>query len=83
MNGANYCTTNIYEASYLLATGFRLAGKQKNGARIALEFKASKKLTEESLKFYNGGRVDARAFSEAFKNIKNFIFEANKESATV
>ncbi|MDD3375158.1 MAG: DUF5659 domain-containing protein [Candidatus Omnitrophica bacterium] len=83
MNKTNYCTANIYEAAYLLTVGFQLAGKQRNGAKIVLEFKASQKLIDESLKFYNGGRVDARAFSEAFKNIKNFIFEANKGNVAV
>lgn len=66
-------TSNLYESAYLLARGFKLLGKEKNGAKTALVF-CGEGIDKAVLKFYSGGLVKARLYSEAYKKLKDYIF---------
>ncbi len=57
-----YSTQNLYEAAYCLCRGLKLAGKQKNGNKTAIFFDGAS-AKEEALKYYNGGKVEAKAYS--------------------
>jgi len=70
----NYFTQNLYEASYLMTKGFKLAGKEKSGGKMTVLFKRTKKLDEEAMNFYNGGEVEAKKYSDCYRSLKDFIF---------
>lgn len=67
-------TQNLYEGSFLFCRGFKLAGKKRDGAKVTLYF-SGKNVREESLKYYNGGKVEAKAYSDSYRSLKDFIFE--------
>lgn len=71
----HFKTQSLYEASYLLAKGFSLAGKEKTGDKVTILFDASSKLVEESLRFYNGGKIEAKAMFDAYRTLKDYVFE--------
>ncbi len=68
-------TQNLYEASYLLAKGFNLAGKEKAGSKIILLFEYKPEISEAAMGFYNGGKIEAKKFSDSYRTLKDFIFE--------
>jgi hypothetical protein len=69
-----YETQNLYEASFLLAKGFQLAGKERRGNKTAVFFDGTS-AKEEALKYYNGGKVEAKAYSDAYRTLKDYVFE--------
>lgn len=76
MENSYYKTQNLYEASYLLAKGFNLAGKEQAGNKISLLFKDTKEIREEALKFYNGkGEIEPKTFSDEYRSLKDFVFQ--------
>lgn len=70
----DYSTQNLYEAAYLLAKGFELAGKQKQTFKTLLVFKGAG-VSEEATHFYNGALIKAKAYSDAYRTLKDYIFE--------
>ena len=70
-----YKTQNLYEASYLLAKGFNLAGKEKVGNKVTILFKDSEKIKEEAMGFYNGAKVGAKEYSDSYRTLKDFVFD--------
>ena len=70
-----YKTQNLYEASYLLAKGFSLAGKERAGNKITLLFKDSEETRAEALRFSNGAKVGAKGYSDSYRTLKDYIFE--------
>ena len=70
-----YKTQNLYEASYLLAKGFNLAGKEKVGSKVVLLFEYKSEISEAAMRFYNGGKIEAKKFSDSYRTLKDFIFE--------
>ena len=71
-----YRTQNLYQGSFLLAKGFKLAGKEKSLAgKITLLFEENDSLRLEAMKFFNGGKVEAKAYSDSYRTLKDFIFE--------
>jgi len=67
-------TQNLYEGSFLLCRGFKLTGKKRDGSKVTLHF-SGKNVREEALKFYNGFKVEAKAYSDAYRTLKDYIFE--------
>ena len=47
---------NLYEGAYLLARGFKLAGKRQAGQKVTVLFEGPA-ISEEALKYYNRGKV--------------------------
>ena len=75
MSRSNYHTTqNLYEASYLLAKGFKLTGKDAQESKTTLFFEGEG-VEQEALRYYNGGSVKAKAYSDAYRTLKDYIFE--------
>ncbi len=71
----NYRTQNLYEASYLLAKGFNLAGKEKVGSKIILLFECKIGINEAAMGFYNGAKVEAKKFSDSYRSLKDYVFQ--------
>ena len=70
-----FVTQNLYQGAYCLCRGFKLAGKQREGAKVLVAFEG-KNVKEEALKFYNGGaKVEAKAYSDAYRTLKDYVFE--------
>jgi hypothetical protein len=69
-----YSTQNLYEAAYLLAKGFKLSGKESSSRKISIIFEGPG-IVEESTRFYNGALVKAKAYSDAYRTLKDYIFE--------
>lgn len=70
-----YRTQSLYEASYLLAKGFSLAGKEGTGNKITILFKDAPKIRDEVLNFYNKAKIEAKSYSDCFRTLKDFVFE--------
>lgn len=70
----HYSTQNLYEAAFCLCKGLKLAGKQRQGQKVVAMFEG-KNVREEALKFYNGAKVEAKAYSDAYRTLKDYIFE--------
>ncbi len=69
-----HSTQNLYEAAYLLCRGCRLVGKKQDGRKVVVLFEGPK-AAEESLNFYNGAKVEAKALTDAYRTLKDYIFE--------
>lgn len=69
-----YSTQNLYEGAYLLAKGFKMAGKIEDGKKVRVLF-IGNGVKEESLKFYNGGKAIAKELCDSYRTLKDYIFE--------
>ncbi len=69
-----YSSQNLYEGAYLLCRGFKLAGKKQNGQKVLVLFEGDH-VQQEALKFYNGGKVEAKALTDAYRTLKDYVFE--------
>ena len=70
-----YRTQSLYEASYLLALGFKLIGADP-GQKTTLLFADSPELQQAVLDFYNGeGTVRAKPFVESYRSLKDMVFQ--------
>lgn len=74
MTLSNHETQNLYEAAFLLCEGHRLAGKKRQGNKVLVLFEG-KNVREESLRFYNGAKVEAKALTDAYRTLKDYVFE--------
>lgn len=74
LNENHYTTQNLYEGAFLLCKGFNLAGKKKEGAKVLIMFKGNE-ASETALRYYNGAKVEAKAFTDAYRTLKDYIFE--------
>jgi len=70
----DYSTQSLYEGAFLMAHGFELAGKESNGSKVTLLFKSSPKINEMVIKFYNGGKVEAKKYADSYRTLKDYIF---------
>ncbi len=69
-------TQSLYEASYLLARGFRLAATDHEGQKTTLVFADTPELRQAILDFYNGdGMVKAKPFVESYRSLKDMVFQ--------
>ena len=69
-------TQSLYEGAYLLARGFKLAGKERTGQKVTVIFESHPDLAEAVMSFYNNGsRVEPKALFDAYRTLKDFIFE--------
>ena len=72
-----YKTQNLYEASFLLTKGYKLAGKEKEDRKVTLLFKEdnNKKTQEAAMEFYNNGKIEAKKCFDSYRTLKDFVFE--------
>ncbi len=73
-NSDVYGTQNLYEAAFCLTKGFKLAGKNNQGKKTIIYFEG-RNVQEEAIKFYNGAKVEAKALTDAYRTLKDYIFE--------
>ncbi len=69
-----YSTQNLYEAAFCLCRGLKLAGKERQGNKVIVQFQGTA-AKEEALKFYNGGKVEAKSYADAYRTLKDYVFE--------
>lgn len=69
-----YGTQSLYEAAYLLSLGFRLNGKSTERSKVVIFFEGHD-VHNKALEFYNGGKVVAKSFADAYRTIKDYVFE--------
>ena len=74
-NAKHYSTQNLYEGAFCLCQGFKLAGKERRGNKVLVFFEGEN-VKNEALKFYNGARVEAKALTDAYRTLKDYIFES-------
>ncbi len=67
-------TQSLYESAFLLCQGFKLSGKEKAGNKVTLFFEGQN-VHAEAMKFYNGAKVAAKAYSDAYRTLKDYVFE--------
>ena len=71
-----YSTQSLYEASFLLAKGFKLVSRDSAGRKTTLHFDNSPELQKAVVDFYNGGAsVRAKAFVDTYRSLKDMIFQ--------
>ncbi len=73
-------TNNLYEASYCLCVGLKMIGKQGIGGKITVLFEG-KNAQQKAMKYYNGGKVSAKAYSDAYRTLKDYVFQDVKKGA--
>ncbi len=72
---AAYRTQSLYEASFLLARGFKLIAANTDGPKATLLFADSVDLQQTILDFYNSkGMVRAKPFVDAYRSLKDMVF---------
>jgi len=69
-----YSTQSLYEASFLMAKGCELAGKEDLGNKVNLLFNDNKKTRLEILNFYNSGLVEGKKYSDCYRSLKDYVF---------
>ena len=70
----HYSTQNIYEAAFLLAKGFKLKGKSQIGQKVSILF-VGEGVMDAPAQYYNGALIKARAYTDAYRTLKDYIFE--------
>ena len=71
-----YATQSLYEASFLIAKGFKLISRDSTGRKTTLLFEDSLELRKAVMDFYNGGAsVRAKAFVDNYRSLKDMIFK--------
>lgn len=73
-NSSVYATQNLYEAAFCLCKGFKLVGKRQQGNKVVVLFEGSE-VCEAALTYYNGATVEAKAYSDSYRTLKDYIFE--------
>ena len=67
-------TQNLYQAAFCLCQGYRILGTEQDGNKISVIFEGEN-IRKNALKFYNGGRVEAKAYSNAYRSLKDMVFQ--------
>ena len=75
MTGNNlYGTESLYEASFCLSKGHKLAGKEKQGDKYVV-YLEGKDPHLAVMDYYNGGKVEARKLFDAYRSLKDYVFQ--------
>ncbi len=70
-----YRTQNLYEASFLMARGIKLKGKETVSDKVTVIFEGVDDIGREAVKFYNGERIEAKKYSDCYRSLKDYIFK--------
>ena len=58
-----------------MAKGFSLAGKESTeNNKVTVFLKKTPEIQDEVMKFYNGGKVEAKKFCDYYRTLKDYIF---------
>ena len=69
-----FVTQNLYQAAYCLCRGFQLIGKRRQTVKCSVIFQGHN-VAQEAMTFYNHGTVEAKAYSDAYRTLKDYVFE--------
>jgi hypothetical protein len=69
-----FVTQNLYLGSFCLCQGLKLVGKSLEGKKISIVFEGNA-AKERAMAFYSGAVVEAKTFSDAYRSLKDFVFE--------
>ncbi len=67
-------TQNLYQAAFCLCEGFKILGTEQDGNKVSVIFEGES-VKAKALSFYNGGRVEAKAYSDAYRSLKDMVFQ--------
>ena len=67
-------TQNLYQAAFCLCRVYRILGTEQDGYKVSVIFEG-KNIRENALEFYNGGQVEAKAYSDAYRSLKDLVFQ--------
>ena len=74
-----YFSNNLYESSYLIAKSFKVLGFTRQGRKVAVRFPKTPELEKASLDYFNGGLVSAIKFTDAYRRLKDAVFQHKNE----
>ncbi len=69
-----FITQNLYQGAFCLCRGLKLVGKRFDGKKASVVFEGKAAQTT-AMAFYNGAEVQAKAYSDAYRSLKDYIFE--------
>ena len=70
-----HATPNLYEASFLIARGFKINDVEKDAGRKAILYLEGEGIEDAIRDYYNGGLVSGKAMTDAYRMIKDRVFE--------
>ena len=73
-----YLSENLYEISYLIAKNFKVLGFIRQGRKTAVRFLRTPELEKASLSYFNGGLISAIRFTDAYRRIKDAVFQTGQ-----
>ena len=71
----NITTSNLYEASFLIARGFKINDIDKDAGRKAILYLEGEGIDDAVRDYYNGGLVSGKAMTDAYRMLKDRVFE--------
>jgi hypothetical protein len=74
MKAEKFATQNLYQASFLFCQGYKVLGTERDGGKVSVIFEGEN-VREKALQFYNGAKVDAKKYSDAYRSLKDMIFQ--------
>ena len=69
-----FSTQNLYQAAYCMTCGFKIVGTEREGNRVSVIFQGNG-IKAKALNFYNGEKVEAKAVFDAYRTIKDMVFQ--------
>jgi len=76
----NFLTKDIFLASFLITNSKKLIGLKPEGRVFWFVFSDKDSCEQITMKFWNGeGMVSARAFVDAYRNLKDMIFSQGRD----
>lgn len=69
-----FVSQNLYQGAFCLCQGLKLSGKINDGKKVTIIFEG-KAAQEKAMAFYNGARVEAKSYSDAYRSLKDYVFE--------
>ena len=70
-----HATPNLYEASFLIARGFKINDIEKDAGRKAILYLEGEGMADAVRDYYNGGLVSGKAMTDAYRMLKDRVFE--------
>ena len=67
-------TQSLYQGAFCLCRNLPLIGKKRDGTKVTLIFRGER-AHEIAMEFYAKAKVEAKAYAEAFRSLKDYVFE--------
>ena len=69
-----FSTRAIFQAAFCLCLGLKLVDLDRSGSKVTFVFEGVD-AQKKALGFYNGTKVEAQAYSDNFRSLKDMIFQ--------